>query len=196
MENQHAHLLTPRDAQAFRELFQDSLREMYWSGKTLVRALPDLIKKTESDSLSHTLSDYLGATRDHVECLEECFFITGGRIKEKKCEAMESLIREAERILLETEAGLVREAAIISAVQKIVHYEIACYGTLCAYARALEEKEAASLLHETLEEEKEADELLSEIAESMQMELIDRFDDFIDLSDTVYKRGASPADFR
>jgi ferritin-like metal-binding protein YciE len=197
MKSSHSsHLVTPRDVQGFRELFAEALKEIYWTEKTLLRAIPDMIQKAGTDSLTHTLTDHLEATREHVNRLEEVFLIVGEKIKDKKCDAMAGLVREAEKIMLATDEGLVREAAIISSVQKIVHYEIACYGTLCAFAKALEEKEAASLLHFTLEEEKEADELLSEIAESMQMEIVDNFDDYIDLSDSVRNKKGSPADFR
>jgi ferritin-like metal-binding protein YciE len=196
MRPHSSYLITTRDVQGFRELFAGALKEIYWTEKTLLGVIPDMIEKAGTDSLERTLVNHLDATREHVDRLEEVFLIVGEKIKDKKCEAMAGLVREAEKIMLETEEGLVRKAAIISAVQKIVHYKIACYGTLCAFAKALEEKEAASLLHYTLEEEKEADELLSEIAESMQMEIVDTFDDYIDLSDSVRDKKESPADFR
>ena len=133
-----SHLITHREVQGFRDLFTDALREIYWTEKTLTRALPDMIEKTGTENLGRALANQLKATKEHVERLEEVFLLIGEKIQDKKCEAMDGLVREAEKMMLEREEGLVREAAIISAIQKIVHYEIACYGTLCAFARALE----------------------------------------------------------
>jgi ferritin-like metal-binding protein YciE len=98
--------------------------------------------------------------------LEESFKILGKAARAKKCEAMEGLVKEAEGIMEDTEEGVVRDAGIISAAQKVEHYEIASYGTLCAFAKTLGEDEVVSLLQQTLNEEKEADQTLTEIAES------------------------------
>lgn len=191
-----ARIVTTRDVQGFRELFINMLKDIYWSEKALTLTIPDMIENTVSEDLIHTLTGHLKATRGHARRLEEVFTLVGEKAKDRKCDAMSGLIQEAEKTMTETEEGLVREAAIISAMQKIVHYEVATYGTLCAYAKALEEKEAASLLHKTLEEEKEADVILSEIAEAMQMEMVDDYDDYIDLSDSAHdNKEGSPADF-
>jgi ferritin-like metal-binding protein YciE len=101
-----------------------------------------------------------------VERIEQLFNILGEKATAKKCEAMSGLIEEAEELMKETEAGVVRDAAIISAAQKVEHYEIASYGTLAAFANTLGEDEAGAILHKTLEEEKKADMTLSEIAET------------------------------
>jgi ferritin-like metal-binding protein YciE len=101
-----------------------------------------------------------------VARLEQVFETLGVKAEAKKCEAMEGLIKEAEEIISETKQGPVRDAGIISATQKVEHYEIASYGTLVSFATILGENEVASMLEETLNEEKEADAILTELAES------------------------------
>nr|WP_294862310.1 ferritin-like domain-containing protein [uncultured Fluviicola sp.] len=149
-----------------RKLFLDELKDIYWAEKALVKAIPKMAKKATSGELVSALEDHLSVTETHVERLEQVFDIIGEKATAKKCEAMEGLITEAEEIMSETEDGVVRDAGIISAAQKVEHYEIASYGTLVSFANTLGESVAASLLEQTLGEEKEADEALSEIAES------------------------------
>lgn len=153
-------------AQGLRDLFEDELKDIYWAEKALTKAIPKMVKNATSEELVNALNDHLEVTRGHVERLEESFKILGKAARAKKCEAMAGLVKEAEEIMEDTEEGVVRDAGIISAGQKVEHYEIATYGTLCAFAKTLGEDEVASLLHQTLDEEKEADQKLSEIAES------------------------------
>jgi ferritin-like metal-binding protein YciE len=149
-----------------RELFLDELKDIYWAEKALVKALPKMAKKATSSELVAAIEDHLAVTETHVERLEQVFDTLGEKAAAKKCEAMDGLITEAEDLMKEIEDGVVRDAAIISAAQKVEHYEIASYGTLVAFANTLGESEAAELLEETLDEEKEADQLLTEIAMS------------------------------
>ena len=149
-----------------RELFLDELKDIYWAEKALVKALPKMAKKATSSELVAAIDDHLAVTETHVERLEQVFDSLGEKAAAKKCEAMDGLITEAEDLMKEIEDGVVRDAAIISAAQKVEHYEIASYGTLVAFANTLGESEAAELLEETLDEEKEADQLLTEIAMS------------------------------
>ncbi len=149
-----------------RELFLDELKDIYWAEKALVKALPKMAKKATSSELVAAIDDHLAVTETHVERLEQVFDSLGEKEAAKKCEAMDGLITEAEDLMKEIEDGVVRDAAIISAAQKVEHYEIASYGTLVAFANTLGESEAAELLEETLDEEKEADQLLTEIAMS------------------------------
>ena len=100
------------------------------------------------------------------------FKTLGVKAEAKKCQAMEGLIKEAEEIMESTESGVVRDAGIISAGQKVEHYEIASYGTLCSMARTLGEQEVASMLNETLNEEKEADSKLSKVASTINIEAL------------------------
>lgn len=149
-----------------RELFEDELKDIYWAEKALVKAIPKLIKKASSEELVQALEDHLSVTEEQVKRVEEVFASIGTKPQAVKCEAMTGLIKEAEQIMDETEEGVVRDAGIISAAQKVEHYEIASYGTLRSFAQTLGLDEAVSLLEETLNEEKEADAKLSEIAEN------------------------------
>jgi len=153
-------------AEGLRELFMAELKDIYWAEKALVKALPKMAKKATSEELVAALHDHLAVTENQVTRLEQVFQSLGEKASAKKCEAMAGLVKEAEEIMEETEAGVVRDAGIISAGQKVEHYEIASYGTLVAFARTLGENDAMSLLEETLNEEKEADQLLTGIAES------------------------------
>lgn len=149
-----------------KELFIDELKDIYWAEKALVKALPKMAKKATSRELVAAIEDHLSVTETHVERLEQVFEVLGEKAATKKCEAMDGLITEAEELMKEIEDGVVRDAAIISAAQKVEHYEIASYGTLVSFANTLGETDAAELLEETLNEEKEADQALTEIAES------------------------------
>jgi ferritin-like metal-binding protein YciE len=154
------------EANGLMELFETELKDIYWAEKALTKALPKMIKKASSEELVAALEEHLQVTEQQIERLEQVFEALDMKPQAKKCEAMAGLIKEAEEIMSETEEGVVRDAGIISAGQKVEHYEIATYGTLCAFAKTLGENEVADLLAETLNEEKEADETLSQIAET------------------------------
>ena len=164
-------------AKGLRDLFIDELKDIYWAEIALINAIPKMIKNASVDELMQALNVHLEITMIHAKRLEEVFAFIGENAEAVKCEAMTGLIKEAEQIMQETEQGLIRDVGIISAAQKIEHYEIATYGTLCSFARTLQEYEVASLLQETLDEEREADELLSELSEAMQMAMMDEEED-------------------
>ncbi len=145
-------------------LFVDSLKDIYWAENALLAALPKMMANATSQSLASAIKDHINVTSNQVERLEKVFDLIGEKAEGKKCQAMAGLIKEGEEILMETVPGPVRDAGIISASQKIEHYEIATYGTLCAFARTLGANDAAKLLTQTLAEEKEADMLLSDAA--------------------------------
>nr|WP_315150416.1 ferritin-like domain-containing protein [uncultured Flavobacterium sp.] len=151
-------------AEGLRELFVDSLKDIYWAEKALTKALPKMAKNATSEDLIATINDHLVVTEEQITRLEQVFDLIGEKATAKKCDAMEGLIKEGESIVEETEVGAVRDAGIIAASQKIEHYEIATYGTLAAFAQTLGEEEAVALLQQTLDEEKEADTLLTEVA--------------------------------
>lgn len=155
-----------KEAQGLRELFEDSLKDIYWAEKALTKALPKMAKNATSEELVSALEDHLTVTEGQVTRLEEVFELLGKTARAKKCDAMEGLIKEGESIMEETAEGAVRDAGIIAAGQKVEHYEIATYGTLCAFAKLLGEDAAAALLEESLNEEKEADIKLTEVAET------------------------------
>lgn len=151
-------------ADGLRELFVDSLKDIYWAEKALTKALPKMAKNATSQNLIDAINDHLEVTKNQVTRLEQVFASVGEKVAAKKCDAMEGLIKEGEGIVEETELGAVRDAGIIAASQKIEHYEIATYGTLAAFAKTLGEEEAMKLLLQTLNEEKEADVTLTEAA--------------------------------
>ena len=153
-------------AHGLTDLFEDMLKDIYWAEKALLKSLPKMAKKATSDNLVQALESHLEETKIHVERCEQIFELMGKTAKAKKCEAMEGLIKEAQEIMESTEEGPVRDAGIIAAGQKVEHYEIASYGTMHAFSKILGENEIMTLLEETLNEEKQADLKLTEVAES------------------------------
>lgn len=151
-------------AEGLRDLFIESLKDIYWAEKALTKALPKMAKNASTPDLVDAINNHLEETKGHVTRLEDVFTSIGEKAATKKCDAMAGLIEEGSGVLEETEPGAVRDAGIIAASQKIEHYEIATYGTLIAFAKTLGEDEAASLLLKTLQEEKNADATLTERA--------------------------------
>ena len=148
------------------KLFTDSLKDIYWAEKHLTKTLPKMKKKATTDELKSAIEEHLAQTEEHVSRLEQVFEICGKKAQAKKCDAMEGLTKEADSIIEETESNtMTRDAGIIMAAQKVEHYEIATYGSLVQLAKTLGMNDAAEILHQTLEEEKQADEKLTEIAE-------------------------------
>lgn len=146
------------------KLFEDELKDIYWAEKALTKAIPKMVKKATSTELIDALENHLSETQNQVTRLEKVFNTIDKKAIAKKCEAMDGLIKEGQEIMEECEEGAMCDAGIISAAQKIEHYEIATYGTLCQFAETLELTEAVDLLAETLDEEKTADEKLTEVA--------------------------------
>ena len=155
----------PMDSK-LQKLFEEELKDIYWAEKALVKAIPKMIKKASSPELIEALEAHLNETEEQVRRVEQVFSVLGKDAKTKKCEAMDGLISEADSIISESEEGVMRDAGIISAVQKIEHYEIASYGTLRTFAQTLGLHEAVTLLERTLDEEKAADDKLTEVAEA------------------------------
>jgi ferritin-like metal-binding protein YciE len=148
------------------KLFEEELKDIYWAEQALTKAIPKMRDNATSQELITALEDHLAETQDHVMRAERIFEILGKQPEAKKCEAMAGLIKEAEQLMEESDEGVMRDAAIISAAQKVEHYEIASYGTLRTFANTLGMEEAVELLELTLEEEKNADITLSEVAET------------------------------
>ncbi|MDN3551173.1 ferritin-like domain-containing protein [Mucilaginibacter aquaedulcis] len=158
---------TPEAESALKELFIDEVKDIYWAEKHLASALPKLIKGATSEDLKTTITNHFEETKNHVTRLERVFAAIGEKAVAKKCLAMEGLLNEATELLTDTERGTeVRDVAIISAAQKVEHYEIASYGTLRTLAGTLGYSEAQSLFDQTLAEEKNADSLLTQVAEN------------------------------
>lgn len=151
----------------FHELFVDELKDIYWAEKNLVKALPKMYKAATSDELKQCIASHLEETKEHVTRLEKIFELLGKKAQAKKCEAMEGLISEGQEVIDETDVdSAVRDAGIIISAQKVEHYEISAYGSLKTLAKVMGHREIADILESTLEEEKNADVMLTEVAES------------------------------
>lgn len=145
-----------------RDTLIEELKDIYDAEKQLLKALPKMAKAAENEELKEAFETHQDETQTHIERLEKAFEIFGESAKGKKCKAMQGLIEEGQDLIKENEG----DAALICAAQKVEHYEIASYGSLRAWADLLDETEASDLFQETLDEEKAADEKLTEIAES------------------------------
>lgn len=148
------------------KLFEQELRDIYWVEKALLKALPKMAKNATSQELITALEDHLVETEEQVTRVERIFELLNKTPRAKKCEAMEGLLKEAEEVMGDAEEGAMRDAAIIASAQKVEHYEISSYGTLRTFAQTLQLDEAVAILESTLEEEKNADMLLTEVAVS------------------------------
>ena len=146
------------------KFFIDQLKDIYWAEKALTKALPKMMENATSPELIEAIETHLAETEEQVNRVEQVFELLGKKASAKKCEAMEGLIKEAEELMEEADEGVMRDAAIISAAQKVEHYEIASYGTLRAFAETLGLDDIAALLEQTLKEEKNADETLTQVA--------------------------------
>ena len=148
------------------DFFVDEIKDIYWAEKHIVKTLPKMHKAASSEPLKQAFEDHLEQTKEHVNRLEQIFQILGEKAQAKKCEAMEGITKEGESIIEETEDGTaVRDVGLILAAQKVEHYEISTYGGLAQLARTLGKVDIADLLEKTLKEEKNADTLLTEVAE-------------------------------
>jgi ferritin-like metal-binding protein YciE len=155
---------------ALKELYIDELRDIYNAETQLVKALPKMAKASTSDELRSGFESHLEQTRGHVQRLEGIFDALDEKPTGKKCAGMRGLVKEGEEIMDEDFEGEVMDAALISAAQRVEHYEIAAYGCVRSWAELLGENEAAALLKKTLEEEKETDQKLTELSEKINVE--------------------------
>lgn len=149
-----------------KELFLHELKDVYDAEQQLVEALPQMAENATDAELAEAFREHLGQTRQHASRLEQVFALMGEKPEAEPCAGMHGLIEEGNELLQEDAEPTVKDAALISAAQRIEHYEIAAYGTLRVWAGTMGMEEAVQLLEETLEEEKMADQKLSEIAES------------------------------
>ena len=150
----------------FKEFFIDGLKDIYWAEKHLTKALPKMQKAATSEELKNAFAEHLEITKNQVTRLEQIFELLGSKAQAKKCDAMAGLVEEANSVIEETEKGThIRDAGLIISAQKVEHYEIAAYGGLAQLAKTMGNEEIKNLLGETLDEEKEADEMLTGLAE-------------------------------
>jgi len=147
-------------------LLEEELKDIYSAEKQLLKALPKMAKKASSEELRAALEEHLTVTEGQVARLEEVFEALGKTAKAKTCKAMQGLIEEATELMQEDADDAILDAGIIAAAQKVEHYEIASYGTVRTWARLCGEEDAAELLQETLDEETEADQKLTDLAEN------------------------------
>ena len=153
---------------ALKELYIDELRDIYNAENQLVKALPQMAKAATSDDLRTGFEEHLEQTKGHVQRLEQIFAELDEKPTGKKCKGMEGLVEEGKEMIDEQE-GEVLDAGLISAAQRVEHYEIAAYGCVRTYANLLGETDAAELLNQTLEEEKETDKKLTTLAEKINV---------------------------
>jgi ferritin-like metal-binding protein YciE len=150
-----------------QKFFIDQLKDMYYAEKELLKALPEVKNAATSEELEEAIEEHMKQTERHVKRLEKIFRMTGQKFEGKKCEAMDGLLKECRNIIKETEEQtMTRDAALIIAAQKIVHYEIASYGGLVALALTMGLERAADILDKSLAEEENANQLLTDIAET------------------------------
>ena len=150
-----------------KELFVEELKDIYWAEKHLVKALPKMAKAATSEELMNAFQNHLAQTEEQIGRVEQVFEIMEMTARAKKCEAMEGLVMEAQQAIEDTDKGTAtRDAALIISAQKVEHYEIASYGSLVQLAKTIGLNDAIELLQQTLDEEKETDVLLTELAVS------------------------------
>lgn len=149
------------------ELFMDELKDIYWAEKHLTKALPKMSKAAKSEALANAFNQHLKETEGQIKRIEKVFDKLKMPAKAKKCEAMEGLVKEAQSLMEELPKGsTVRDAGLIISGQKVEHYEIAAYGSLVQLAKVMGKNDIADLLAQTLEEEKNTDQKLTQLAES------------------------------
>jgi ferritin-like metal-binding protein YciE len=167
MQTRNSTVVQTANDSKLHGFFTDQLQDMYWAEQKLVKTLPKLEEAATSGQLKEAFHNHLQQTKTHVSRLEQVFDIIGEDATAKKCLAMAGIVDEGSDLIDDTDDGSAqRDVALIFAGQKAEHYEIATYGGLMSIARTLGYNDAAELLGETLSEEKEADSLLSQIAES------------------------------
>jgi ferritin-like metal-binding protein YciE len=155
---------------ALMELFVDELKDLYDAESRLVKTLPKVAKAATSEKLRSAVEEHWEQTKGHVDRLKEIFDNLAEKPSGKKCAGMMGILKEGEELMDEDYEGEVMDAALISAAQRVEHYEIAAYGCVRTWADLLGENEASSLLDKTLEEEKETDEKLTQLAEEINVE--------------------------
>lgn len=158
------------ELESLRDLFIDELKDLYSAENQIIKALPKMIKKASSEELKSAFQEHLEQTKGQVERLDQIFQELDESPRGKKCKGMEGLLAEGKELMEEDAEPEVLDAGLISAAQRVEHYEIAGYGCVRTYANLLGMTKAEKLLQQTLDEEKETDELLSGLAENINVE--------------------------
>lgn len=158
-------------AESLQDLYLEQLKDLYDAENQLIKALPKMANAASSAELRNAFEEHLEKTKEHAQRIETIFEGMGEKAKGKKCKAMEGLVKEGSEVIEEDMADGVKDAALIAAAQRVEHYEMAGYGCVRTYANLLGDTEAANLLEQTLQDEKEADELLGGLAEQINVSI-------------------------
>jgi ferritin-like metal-binding protein YciE len=158
--------LLTKPIKTLNDLFVHTLQDVYYAEQKIVKALPKMIAKVTEPQLKQAFQTHLAETKNHVRRLEQVFEMHGEPVKAVTCPAIDGIVDEAEEIMSDASDPEVLDAAALASAQAVEHYEITRYGTLIAWARQLGRNDCAGVLQQTLQEEKEADLILTEIAES------------------------------
>lgn len=151
---------------SLEKLFEETVRDIYYTEKKILKALPKMAKQASSSKLAHAFRSHVVETETHVERLEQVFELIGKAPRGKTCPAIDGIIEEGEEIMKEAETDTVRDAGMLAAAQAVEHYEITRYGTLKSWAQKLDMTDAVKLFEATLKEEKATDLKLTDLAES------------------------------
>jgi ferritin-like metal-binding protein YciE len=154
---------------SLEELYVAQLKDLYDAEQQIIEALPEMIDAAASDDLKNALTDHLEVTKTQATRLDQIFNALGEKAKGTKCKGMKGVIEEGGDLIEDIDDLNVRDAAIIAAAQRVEHYEMAGYGTARTYAALLAEDQAARLLQQTLDEEKEADQTLTALASDINL---------------------------
>jgi ferritin-like metal-binding protein YciE len=158
---------------SLEDFYIEEIKDLLSAEKQILKALPKMVKEASSEELKEAFQSHLEQTETHVERLNQISKKLNKTTNGKKCKGMEGIIEEGKEILSEKADPSVKDAALIAAAQRVEHYEIATYGCAKTYARLLGDKEAESLLQQTLDEEKETDEKLTGIADELNVEALE-----------------------
>jgi ferritin-like metal-binding protein YciE len=156
-----------------RELYAEQLKDLYDAEHQIMKALPKMIEAAQAAELRDALNEHLDATKEQADRIEQIFKNLGERQQAEKCKGMQGIIEEGNKLINEIGNDDVRDAAIIASAQRVEHYEIAGYGTARTYAELLGEQDARGLLQQTLNEEEEADQVLTDLAGHINTEAIE-----------------------
>jgi ferritin-like metal-binding protein YciE len=157
---------TPMELQTLKDLYLHELKDLFSAEQQLVKALPKMAKAASNKELAAGFKEHLEQTRGHAKRLEQILSSHKATTRGPKCKGMEGIVAEGAEMIEEEADDEVKDAGLISAAQRVEHYEMAGYGTACAYAELLGDQEGAELLQTTLEEERQTDQKLSKLAKS------------------------------
>jgi ferritin-like metal-binding protein YciE len=159
-----SHAFLEKPVNTLKEMFEETLKDVYFAENAIIKALPKMAEKAQSEKLKAAFSEHWEETKEQIGRLEKIFKMLGSKAEGKECPALKGLVQETEELMSEAKNPDVLDAGLIGCAQAVEHYEMARYGTLKAWAEQLEMEDAAELLEETLDEEEAADEKLSELA--------------------------------